>query len=147
MLICMQNRTYNVWSASNIIHYCKKRFCSCGKWGLMVWQVKGPNHLNKELSINRKVPSDIGLRSRTFSFFHGSLAAVSGGSAAGSGYSGESARTSWQRRLTVDEDVLSPDVVLAPTVVVLGVLVLQLRQRRQGRRGQQLWRRRRRRGP
>lgn len=37
-------------------------------------RVKGPNRRNKELSINRKVPSNIGQRGRTFSFFRGSLA-------------------------------------------------------------------------
>lgn len=49
--------------------------------------------------------------------------------------------------LTVDEDVLSPDMVLVPAVVVLSVAVLQLGQRRKRRRRrgrQQLGRRRRR---
>lgn len=72
---------------------------------------------------------------RTFSFFSdGAARKCAGGHRA-------------ERRLTVDEDVLPPDVVLVPAVVLLGVRVLQLRERGQGRRRgrrQQLRRRRRR---
>lgn len=38
-------------------------------------------------------------------------------------------RQRYGESLTVDEDVLSPDVVLVPAIVVLSVAVLQLRQR------------------
>lgn len=115
-----------------------------------------PHRRNKELSMNRKVPPDIGLRLGTFSFFHGSLASASAPAL-------RPGQRRWRREsargflvagpalcgpLTVDEDVLPPDVVLAPAVVVLHVrvAVLQLRQRgqRRVRRRQQLRRRRRR---
>lgn len=46
--------------------------------------------------------------------------------------------------LTIDKDMLPPDVVLTPSIVILDVAVLKLRQRRQrGRRSwrQELWRR------
>lgn len=49
--------------------------------------------------------------------------------------------------LTIDEDMLSPYVILVPPIVILSVSMLELRKRGQGRgrRGRQQLRRRRRR--
>lgn len=79
----------------------RSKLSARGRAQVIRGEEKVPNHRNKEFSIDRKVWSGIGRRSRTFSFLR------------------EKVRGRWRRRLTVDEHVLPPDVVLVPAVVLL----------------------------